>query len=248
MELKDLVQLITSEVLKQLNCPAQKEVLVLLTGGRAIWPKVQYKLEELRSRGIVLKPVLSDAARQIFNSQELNRIFGTTACDEKNELLTSVKKASLIILPTLTVNTAAKMANGIQDTQITSMAGWALMMGKPVIAVTNSADPDSPEFNRLGFSAGGGQYRNKLQDNLKTLKMFGVKLVEADYLLPAVMQTLDCDPINKENRLIVEGALTTAKVQAAAARKCNIVVSEKAVITPLAREMAATAGIKISHE
>lgn len=248
MEMRELVKLITSEVLKQLNCPAQQEVLVLLTGGRAIWPRVKFKLEEMKNRGIVLRPVLSEAASRIFDPQELSRIFGVTENLEKNELLAAVKKSSLVMLPTLTVNTAAKLAGGIQDTEVTCLAGWALMMGKPVIAVTNSADPDSPELQRLGLAGGKPEHKARLRENLQSLARFGVKLVEADYLLPGVMQALGCDPINNSRRFRVEGVLTSAKVQAAAAENYKIIVAKNTVVTPLAKETAAEAGIEICYE
>lgn len=248
LDIKELVKLITGEVLKQLNCSSQEEVLVLLTGGRAVWPKVKYKLEELKSRGVSLKPVLSEAARRLFDTQELNRIFGSTEHLKQTDLLTTVKKAAAVLLPTLTVNTAAKLANGIQDTEITVMTGWALMLGKPVLAVTNAADPDSREYQGLGFSTGFAGYREKLRDNLRALSSYGVTLIEADYLLPGAMQVLGCDPINTGKSVRVKGTLTRAKVQEAVNHKCNIIVPKGTVVTPLARETADMAGIKICHE
>lgn len=268
MELKDLVRLITAEVIAQLkderltenDTHSGEEVLVLMTGGHSIWPKVSYKLREMRNRGLHLNPVLSEAAKNMFDPQELRSVFGgrsASPLDEVNNVserpnpLEMIKRSAAIILPTLTMNTAAKLALGIQDTLITQLAAWALLQNKPVVAVSNAANPNSAELSKLGFAFRSKSQSEVYMSHLEQLSSYGIHLVEADYLLPAVLQAVGRDPINPAlvrapmKSLTIEGVLTREKVLRAVALDCDEVVA-KGVVTPLAKETASEHNVRIS--
>lgn len=262
MELKDLVRLITTEVVAQLkneqspetDSYPEEEVLVLMTAGHSIWPKIRYKLRELRNRGFHLTPVLSEAAKNMFDPQELRSVFDEFA--EKQNPFEIIKRSAVIILPTLTMNMAAKLAMGIQDTLICQLATWALLLNKPVVAVANAANPNSEELAKLGFAFRTRSHRDLCMSHLEKLSSYGIQIVDADYFLPAVLQAVGRDLINpigsgmmstndSMKPLVIEGALTREKVlQAVGLSYHEIVV--KGAITPLAKETAAEHKIHIS--
>lgn len=235
MDMNELVRFITEEVLKQLNNRPQPEILVLVTGGRSVWPKVRFNLKEIGSRGVLLTAVLSRAAEDVFDAGELQQIFTSVNQVPRKDMLSVIKRSTLVLLPTLTVNTAGKLANCIQDTTVTSIAGWSLLMGKPVVAVSNAADPDAPELRSLGVCDSNAQYRIRLKDHLKCLKSFGIELTDAESLLPVVMRMIDGCRIGGNKNIRAEGVITKAMVMEAAARDASLIVGGKAVITPLAR-------------
>ncbi|GAB6171800.1 hypothetical protein JCM15765_12780 [Paradesulfitobacterium aromaticivorans] len=273
MELKDLVRLITAEVIAQLkderltdnDTHSGEEVLVLITAGHSIWPKVSYKLREMRNRGLRLNPVLSEAAKNMFDSQELRSVFGGRSASslyeekdvsERPNPLEMIKRSAAIILPTLTMNTVAKLALGIQDTLITQLTAWALLQNKPVVAVSNAANPNSAELSKLGFAFKSKSQSEVCLSHLEKLSSYGIQLVDADYLLPAVLQAVGRDPINPTvanamsasdplKPLVVEGALTREKVLRAVGL-CYREIVAKGVVTPLAKETASEHNIRIS--
>ncbi len=273
MELEDLVRLVTTEVIAQLrderlaekDTPTGEKILVLITGGHSIWPKVRYKLREMRNRGFRLIPVLSQTAKNMFDPQELRSVFDerlvsplfeVNTAGEKQNPLEMINRSAAIILPTLTMNTAAKLALGIQDTLISQLATWALFQNKPVVAVSNAANPNSPELAKLGFAFRTKAHRDLCLSHLAKLSAYGVRVVEVDYLLPALMQALGRDPLNPAGvgsmpaadpleSLIIEGVLTREKVLQAVALNCHEVIA-KGAVTLLAKETASEHNVRIS--
>lgn len=104
-----------------------------------------------------------------------------------------VREIDLLLVPTLSMSTSARLALGMMDSLFSTLILGALLNNKPVIAVCDGADPYGK--GGLIFSdtfEGAPALRQKLSDYLGTLIEFGINLVRADGFITAVINQLHC--------------------------------------------------------
>jgi len=104
-----------------------------------------------------------------------------------------VREIDMLLVPTLSMSTSARLALGMMDSLFSTLILGALLNNKPVIAVCDGADPYGK--GGLIFSdtfEGAPALRQKLSDYLGTLIEFGINLVRADGFITAVINQLHC--------------------------------------------------------
>ena len=101
-----------------------------------------------------------------------------------------VRETDLVLVPTLSMNTAARLALGLMDSVFSTLVLGALLANKPVIAVCDGADPYGN--GGLVFSDnhdGSPALRAKMVENLGALIEYGVNLVpEAAFVKQVIRQ------------------------------------------------------------
>jgi len=125
---------------------------------------------ELARRGISVVSVMSSSARGIIHPDVMEWATDSEVITEITGKVEHVKlcgvggKASLLLICPATANTISKIANGIDDTPVTTFATTALGSGIPVIIV--------PAMH-------ASMYKNPfVVENLKKLKKNKVKIIE----------------------------------------------------------------------
>lgn len=145
-----------------------KKIVLGVTGSIAAVETVKLA-RELKRRGAEVIAVMSKAARKIIHPYALE--FAT-----QNEVVTEITgkvehvrylglegEADLYLIAPSTANTISKIANGIDDTPVTTMATTALGSKKPIIIV--------PAMH-------GGMYENEaIKESLEKLEKFGVEVL-----------------------------------------------------------------------
>src|SRR5690606_18042406 len=86
---------------------------------------------------------------------------------------------SLLIIPTLTLNTAAKISVGIADNLATNLVSYSIMSGIPIIAAKDGCDLDHPIREQLGLNKAPKSYLENVGKHLHTLENYGINLVQA---------------------------------------------------------------------
>lgn len=102
-----------------------------------------------------------------------------------------VHETDLVLVPTLSMNTAARLALGLMDSLFSTLVLGALLGEKPVIAVCDGADPYGN--GGLVFSStntGAPALRQKLAGHLSTLLDYGMNLVREEEFVTAVLRQL----------------------------------------------------------
>lgn len=186
-----------------------------------------------------IKAVLSGHAEHLLDRMTMQSMLGRLYPAEDPDATPIINDAELLLLPNLTINTAAKIVHGIRDACIPLAVSEALLVGKPVIACAESACPATQ-----GVS---GAYGQMLRDNLDRLRAFGVRFVSAPELGKALYetrchlrgmarcqtqpQTMSCETFCDEKLLTRQSLSGIAAGSAAHVRG-------DAIITPLAMEYA----------
>lgn len=148
-----------------------------------------------------------------------------------------VRSHELLVLPTLTVNLAAKIAHGIGDCLASNLAAEFIMSGRPVVAAVEGVCPDGPK-TRDWFPQMPEAYRQMLRSTLGTMRDFGVRLTSARHLDRTVRDALGIPSTAKATGHSVRRRVVTEADVAALPDGARLPVGPHPIITDLARELA----------
>lgn len=175
-----LFQKIVDEVVKRLrNQP--KRALVIYTGAKIGCKEATDQLAKLKKDGWEFEAYFSKAAYKILNVDYIKKGLGlsTVYTEEKAVPKELLKGVNEIILATTTVNTAAKIANGICDTPLTTLISQQIMAGQKFVCAVDGACPDSKARAELGMGRIPKAYRDVMKNNLRTMSDFGFDMIAA---------------------------------------------------------------------
>ncbi|MDF2569448.1 MAG: flavoprotein [Sporomusa sp.] len=265
MDNEKLVELVTAEVLRQLNLRAgsvstqldgpHHKVMAIFTGGTI---GLETSLEELRALQAIsteLTVVLSEAAEKVIGLNWIHEKLGshvqvvTTQSPYPGKYL---RAADIVLVPVLTQNTAAKLAYTLSDTMVSTLIIQALMLGKPVIAARNAADPEDGWRIQKNMAKTPPALKMALQGNLTKLETYGIQLASVEHLAESAKKILipECkaqvaQSSEKSSKRKVLDADTVRRAAQSGAKAVN--TPRNAIITPLARDIARECNIEIVY-
>jgi hypothetical protein len=227
-----------------------KRLLVLYSGSPVGFPTAQEQLIKLRQEGYTFTVYASSAARSILNMNAIYDDFGITdrrIIEDYHEFL---PLGSTIVIPTLTRNSAAKLANGISDTPFCDIVSQGIMRGMEIVAAYDAccskrAIDVSIQTDRANA------YREMLSGNLDKLVSYGIRMTASKTLADEVKKAA---AIRFSSSSAAERKITAQKASGTRARITDRVVSansisafengttieieKNAIITPLAVDYA----------
>lgn len=248
------IEQIVAEVLTRLK-QRQKKALALFTGGTIGAKKGLEALRTLKEQGWTIQVVLTPGAERALGSDKINDLLpGVSVLTEVNGWPPGplLEKNNVILVPVLTVNTAAKIAVGIADNLVTTLILEGLLMGKSVLAADDACDVDNPVRRKLGMNQGTAALKERLNENLRLLTSYGIQLVPASQLAEAAIRLVESLPgVRKDPRpkelespaIFTGGVLSRRDV--ASFKQQDIIAAQGTVITPLAWDLARERGINI---
>lgn len=170
-----------------------RNVLMLFSGASTGFVVGMEAIRRLTGSKHALTVVLTPAASQIITEAHVRQagaktIIGAGEWANAPEL---VKRSDLVLIPTLSMNLAARLALGLMDSLISTLVVGALLAGKAVVAIKDGADPSGNAGLVFGAANGAAPaLRAKLQGHLTTLADFGVELVGEAAFLVAIERRL----------------------------------------------------------
>ncbi|MGV8907132.1 MAG: flavoprotein [Acetobacterium sp.] len=179
-----LIQKVVEEVIRRIKNQPKKAV-VLFTGALIGFRESMDAIVKLHQDGWQLKVVLSDYGLMILDPEAIKKelnldvIYHSGNIESQKDL---VECADMFIIGGMSINTAAKLAVGITDTDLLTIINHGLMAGTPIVAAQNGCDPDDPGRAEVGTGKSPEKYRQMLIGNMNTLREFGVQLVPAEDL------------------------------------------------------------------
>lgn len=195
MDEQALIDKVTARVLARLSGEpvdlAPRHVLMLFSGASTGFVAGMEAIRRLSASPHTLTVVLSPAASQIVTEAQARRA-GAAAVLGPGQWADApglVREADLVLIPTLSMSVAARLALGLMDSLVSTLTLGALLAGKPVVAIRDGAEPGGRGGEVFGAVAGAAApLRAMLEGHLATLESFGIELVrEPDFLL-----TMEC--------------------------------------------------------
>lgn len=259
MEHEAWIDLIAKEVIKRLQHPekpadAKQSVLALFTGGSIGLSQGLEQIKMLQAMQVAVTVVLSRPAEEIIGVEKIKECLGAavpilTAADPYPKRL--LQGVDAVVVPVLTQNTAAKVAATIADSLPSTLLMQGLMMGKPIIAAVNAADPKDKARTAVHMDHTSPALLTVLQDNLSKLERYGIELVAVEQLAVQCQRaiTKKIEPVAVPTPAPANGRreiIDAAAVKAAVSQGLTTLqVPAKAIVTPLARDVARDTGITI---
>lgn len=260
MESERIVELVTAEILRRLSVSCDQtslcfsgeryQGLAIFTGGTNGVEAGLQQLQSLQQFSTRFTVVLSKAAEQLKLADRIAQILGsdipiiTSNCPYP-EL--ELRNADIVLVPVLTQNSAAKLACTVSDSMALTLIMQSLMLGKPVIAAINGADPDDNWRRQHNMTNLLPELREALLGNLQKISTYGVSLIPVEQLAAAAQLVLtngetSRDMVKETKRQVLHAGMVKNAVESGSK---VIVISNDTIITPLARDIAQALQVNI---
>ena len=157
---------------------ACKRAVVLFSGALIGYKDAVPALNELKKEGWKLTAVLSKAAGEVLTEERIRNDIDPEAIFVEGAPVNGRKiidENQFVIIPELTINTAAKVANCISDNLLTNMISRAMATGKPIVAAIDGCCPDNEARAKIGFKVTDA-YKARMRRNLEDLQDYGIVL------------------------------------------------------------------------
>ena len=241
-ELIDQIRRIVEKVLQEQTSVStqtthEKQLLAIFGATQLALDEPIQQLQTCRQNGWKITIILSDLATKVTNLEPIHVAFGEDNVLQENtlnDITTFVETYQKIVLPVFSYPMAAKLALRLVDTPCTYLVFEALSKGKKVIAASDALHQNEvpikmgPIFSRLE------------NDYVNALSELNVQLVPMTQIAELVVERVS------GSRAIVEKTLISATtISNLDANVRELVHSNPAIITPLAREHAKKRGIEL---
>jgi len=271
MDNEQLVQRVVAEVLRKFGMEAQppagkarlfpKRALANYTGGTIGFEQSLLVLQKIQAAHVEVSVVLSTAAEKMIDLDQMKEQLGrnipliTTQSPYPGKLL---REVDFVLSPVLTQNTAAKLAYTLADSLPSTLIFQGLMLGKPILAAGNAADPRDDWRIKMNMGNSPPGFSSALQQNLKKIASYGIELVSVEELAIASQKLIEridrklTDSLQSENQGTSpekKSLVDVATIKVAAGKGLHrIVIGRNSIVTPLAREVAREYGIEMVQE
>lgn len=254
IEKEKIIKMVLAELAagKQSRTPPKKKVLTIFSGGVIGLDVVLKEMQRLQQEGYGFAAVFTPNGKTVIGQQRLQDFLGSIPIYDDsrdfNKLIELMTDSEAILIPVLTMNTAAKVVNGIADNLATTAIMIALLTGKPVIGVRDACDLKHLSRVEMGHNQAVQAYKAMLMSNVGRLKEFGIKLCEAAALaevLPAYLGAQGL--VNPVETKEIPGVFSQRVFSVADIPKEveKISLSPQTIITPAAKDAIKERGIEV---
>jgi hypothetical protein len=227
---------------------------VLFTGRTAPSGDFLVQMADLSQRGYALGCALSYTFKQFLTPEEALRALPSPTThlvsDSEREWQSWLAASNALILPFVSLNTAAKSAAGIEDSMPTFILLSHLRAAKPVISC-----PDMSQIAvriREQFAGAAPAMAHTAERNLHALQQMGVQFVPVTDVAAAVARAFHVEPNETPQRLaktrpFPKREFITAEDVPSAMRAGlkTLTHSRDAIVTAEARDQAARLGVTL---
>lgn len=246
LEHTELIELIIKEVMKRIG-KTGKKALALFTGGTIGFEEACRQIEKLRGDSWDIRLLFTDAAEKIHQKERIRKQFiGFDVCFE-SEFVTEqdfLENIDLMLIPVMTINTAAKTALGISDTPAAHLVSSALINGIPIIAAKDACNPENHLKSGLKANKQAEVYIKKIKNHIETMESYGIKLVSVCGLHEAAVLSADSESKIKggiRKKIITKEDIIQAKQDGS----MKVIIGKNSSITSYAKDAADELGVEI---
>ncbi len=255
------IEKIVQEVLKQFlqekqdspKLRAKEKMLVVYSGAMIGFEESLKSLKRLAGKGYVFDVFLSRGAQEALAVTKLQDKLVAQLAPER--LITPCDACSpeslareyeTVIVPALSVNTAAKLSQCMTDAPVTRLLFTALAMGKQVFFATDGCCPDCKAREELGYAMNDAM-KAKLRSNLAALKSYGGHLAAAKELGETVLRVKE--PQSAPAAASAGGSVRRSVIGRKQMDDCpvgsTLTIAKDSIVTALAQDIAEERSIKI---
>ena len=243
----EIIRRIEAEVRKVLrqqgialaSSQSTKQILAIFDTDQIDLARPLAQLDRCIQQGCVVTAILSDVAARLLDISRIRSTCGNERVFVESEITNLqpfIEGFSSVVIPTLSCAMAAKLSLGMADTPCAFLVFQAMLRRNTVLAASDGFEISDeseipPEISRLG------------QDYIKTLSGFGVQFVTTDRLAEIILSNgtrrFNPDSVGGQN------IITASVIAGLPPDVREFSYTNPAIITPLARDLAARKGIRL---
>lgn len=163
----------------------KKRALVVFTAALMGFPQALESLRRMREDGYVFHVVMTENAGRLLDAAKIEEALKPEKMfvGEQKTIMPEAIAASFdtVIVPCMTINSAAKLAGCISDNIATRVISNSMMRGKQVIVAVDGCCPDNEARAAKGYNFTPA-LKEKLRGNLEALRGYGATLTVAEKL------------------------------------------------------------------
>jgi hypothetical protein len=236
-------------------------VIAVFTGGTGNLKQVAGQIRGLILSGYRIETIFSEAAKELY-AEKLEEMWGGfpfLSSLEKTGWPAAVDASVAVVVPLLSLNTLSRVALLTADTLPANIILRALYTGVPVAAARNAVMVGSGYWQSRKGHKPPPALTAAIEERLRMVADYGGHLVDIGELKQAVVK-LDSfqgsseeqqqpmiTPNPAQRRLIqtTSAVITASQVRMAQAAGADLIIAKGAKLTPLAREMAMSRGVRL---
>lgn len=250
-----LIKLVMAEIARQSqtqkNKPVSIKVLAIFSGGHIGLDDVLERMQDLQREGYCFEVVFTPNAKMVIGKQKIQAYLGPIAVHDEPEDLNKLNQIfaenEAVIIPVMTMNTAAKIANGIADNLATTLIMMSLLSAKRVIAVRDACNLRHLIREKMGQNKASKLYNKILNSNFEQLEDLGMVLCDAHRLAETIKQSLGNSTrgsnLEIENQQIFKKRVLS--IEDLPKASTTIRISPGTIITPAAKDTIKERGIEV---
>jgi hypothetical protein len=244
----EIIRRIEAEVIKVLeqqgialaSAQSEKRILAIFDAVSVDLARSLAQLDRCIQRGYIVTAVVSDLAAKLLDISRIRSTCGNEGvfvASEITGLQPFTEGFSSIVIPALSCAMAAKLSLGMADTPCTYLVFQALLRRNRVVVMSDGFEVSDgseipPEISKLG------------KNYIKTLSDFGVQFVATDQLAETILND-GTRRFNPANSMGGQNIITASVIDELASDVREFRYTKPAIITPLARDLAARKGIRL---
>ena len=250
---KAIVEAIGEEVARRVSAKLialQKKALVVCTASTMGFSQWLVGLQQLEQEGFTFDLYLSENAAKILQVSAIRSAvsFGKVWIGETEQPPEAIAASYYTILvPAMTVNTAAKVANSFCDNPASRLILNSMMKGKNVIIAVDGCCPDNEERAAKGYRM-TEPLKAQLRQNLVRLQEFGAVLTTAGKIASKTLRVIGASEATVPTATCGCADLKKKKAAPAAAKVTRKVVGRQDVVNlPEGSVLKVPAGSQITQ-
>lgn len=218
--------------------PSSRNLLVIIGATEKPLDIIFQQLDKCMQEGWKLKIILSELATKVLDLNFIESLFGTDKVIKEKEITdipSIVENSSVILLPAFSYPMVGKLALKLVDTPCTYLVYHALCQEKQVLATADTL------IRKKHYSEEKIQpLENINEKHVNTLSAFGVRWVTEEMIIETVRDADISYKVFTQTSIISASVIDNLAINVR-----ELVYTEPAVITPLARDHAQQRGIKL---
>lgn len=253
IEKEKLIAMVLAELERQNpnNKPNPQKILAIFSGGIIGLEDALKQMQLLQQEGYEFEVILTPNAKKVIGRHKLEESLGSISINDDsedfNKLMNLLAENDAVLIPVMTINTAAKVINGIADNLATTLIMISLLSGKPVIGVRDACNLRHYSREGMGHNKAVEAYYALLTSNVERLKDYGMQLCEALKLADTVRHHTGGQAIvqtaEDEYRQVFEKQILSVADLPNTGGKIS--VSPRTIITPAAKDAIKERDIEI---
>jgi len=224
----------------------KKKLLVVFSGGAYGLKDSVASIKALIDEGYKTKVVLSKSADKVLGRNLIKSMLGFNKVyvDGDENIDKFLEESDILILPSLTINSAAKVACCICDNYLTRAANYFILRDKIIYASTNSCCPKDDERVFSSMNPSNSFYEKKMIENMETVKSYGVSFSHAKDIYNKIANMKNISALEDTKIYCSDKKIFTKSDVVMLIENSTLKVQQNSIFTALAKEQLVKNKIK----